>query len=107
MNGWDMLDGFSCGVKPVLRRPFIVTLPTPVEGVDLAAHPDGESLFTFNLNRAADNVCDTMPLIPMSREVQGQGHSTTPLLRLMNTRGGSAQAISLGVDVFDREGVVW
>lgn len=29
--------------------------------------------FTCNLNRAADNVCDTMTLIPMRREGQGQG----------------------------------
>jgi hypothetical protein len=37
MNGWDKLDGFLGDVKPALRRPRIVTLPAPVEGVYLAA----------------------------------------------------------------------
>jgi hypothetical protein len=46
MNGWDVLDGFSCDVKSVLRRPFIVTLPALVEGVDLAAHPTGKAFST-------------------------------------------------------------
>jgi hypothetical protein len=35
--------------------------------------------------------------------VQGQGPSTTALLLPMNTRGGSAQAISLGIGDFARE----
>jgi hypothetical protein len=48
-----------------------------------------------------------MTLIPMRREVQGQGHSTTALLLSMKTRGGSAQAIPLAVDVFARAVAVW
>jgi hypothetical protein len=48
-----------------------------------------------------------MTRIPMRRDVQGYGHSTTPFLLPMNTREGSAQAMSLGVAVCARAGAVW
>src|SRR5688572_28015812 len=48
-----------------------------------------------------------MPLIPVRRDVQGRGHSTATSLLPMNTRGGSARVISLGVAGFVRAVAVW
>jgi hypothetical protein len=52
---------------------------------------------------ATGEVRDTMTLISMRREVQGQGHSQTTLPLSMQTWRGAAHAISLGVDVCARE----
>jgi hypothetical protein len=56
---------------------------------------------------APNKIRDTITLIPMRREVQGQGHSNTILSLLMTTRGGAVPALSLGVDVFMRKVAVW
>src|SRR5262245_58541870 len=42
-----------------------------------------------------DKVRDTMTLIPMRKEVQGQGHSNTTLAPPMTDRGGAARVLSL------------
>jgi hypothetical protein len=56
---------------------------------------------------APNKIRDTIALMPMRREVQGQGHANTILSLPMTTRRGAVPALSLGVDVFTGKVAVW
>lgn len=56
---------------------------------------------------APNKIRDTITLMLMRRDVQGQGHSNTMLSLPMTTRGGAVSALSLSVNVFTRKVAVW